>query len=128
MITQEDRFLVIRRSHLVRAPRAVCFPGGGVEPGETEADALVRELQEEIAARARAVCRLWESRSPSGLQLGWWRAEIDASSQLVANPAEVEAIHWWTAEQLLQQPDLLPSNRAFLAALARREFSWDDAS
>lgn len=99
-----------------------------MEPGETEADALVRELQEEIAARARAVCRLWESRSPSGLQLGWWRAEIEANSQLVANPAEVEAIHWWTAEQLLQQPDLLPSNRAFLAALARREFSWDDAS
>lgn len=87
--------------------------------------ALLRELQEELAARARAIGRLWQSRSPSGLQLSWWRAELEANCALQANPAEVEAIHWWTAEELLAQPDLLPSNRDFLAALARREFSCD---
>jgi 8-oxo-dGTP diphosphatase len=126
VITHQERFLVIRRSHLVRAPRAVCFPGGGIEPGETESVALLRELQEELAAKARAICRLWESRSASGLHLAWWRAELEANCVLEANPAEVEAIHWWTAEELLRHPDLLPSNRAFLGALARREFSWDD--
>jgi 8-oxo-dGTP diphosphatase len=125
VITRETEFLVIRRSQTVRAPGAFCFPGGGVEPGESEAVALRRELREELAAEGRILRRLWRNITPSGVQLAWWRVELEAGSPLQANPAEVESIHWWTAGDLRDHPHVLPTNREFLAALERREFSLD---
>jgi 8-oxo-dGTP pyrophosphatase MutT (NUDIX family) len=125
VITRGDEFLVIRRSQFVRAPGAFCFPGGGRELGESEPEALRRELLEELAVEARIVRRLWASRTASGLRLAWWRAELTEGCLVVPNPAEVESIHWFTASVLQEQPHLLPTNREFLAALERREFSLD---
>ena len=50
VVVRDDRFLVIRRSANVVAPGAFCFPGGGIEAGETEERALVREFREELGA------------------------------------------------------------------------------
>jgi 8-oxo-dGTP pyrophosphatase MutT (NUDIX family) len=36
-------FLAIRRGELVAAPGRLCFPGGHIEPGEAEHEAVVRE-------------------------------------------------------------------------------------
>ena len=126
VIVQNDRFLVIRRALTVRAPHMFCFPGGGVEPGETESEALHREMQEELAARVRIERQLWQSVTPNGVQLSWWRTHLDAESPLQANPAEVESVHWLTAEQMWNLPELLPSNRGFLSALQRSEFELDE--
>ena len=57
----QNRFLVIRRSSTVMAPGAFCFPGGGIESGETEEIALVRELQEELAVQSKPVRRIWRN-------------------------------------------------------------------
>jgi hypothetical protein len=43
------------------------------------------------------------------------------------NPVEVESVHWLSSVELLALPELLESNRAFLAALERGEFSLDGA-
>jgi 8-oxo-dGTP pyrophosphatase MutT (NUDIX family) len=125
VITREDEFLVIRRSQYVRAPGAFCFPGGGIELGETEQAALQRELHEELAAKARITRRLWNNSTSSGVQLTWWRARLERDSPLQPNPAEVESIHWFSARQLLRLPNLLATNREFLAALERNEFQLD---
>ena len=125
VITRQDEFLVIRRSQLVRAPGAFCFPGGGIESGETEQVALRRELREELSAEARIIRRLWNNTTPSGVRLAWWRAELEVDSPLQANPAEVESIHWFSAAHLLVHPEVLPTNREFLAALERDEFRLD---
>jgi 8-oxo-dGTP pyrophosphatase MutT (NUDIX family) len=124
VILRGEQFLVIRRSQQVRAPGAICFPGGGIELGETEPQALIRELIEELSARVRPLRRLWTNRSASGVELSWWQAELEASSPLQPNPNEVAAIHWLTAAQLVNLPDLLPTNREFLAALERGELLW----
>jgi hypothetical protein len=43
----------------------------------------------------------------------------------VANPAEVADIHWYTPREMAALGDLLPSNHAFLRALAEAEFTLD---
>ena len=43
-----DALLMEVRSQLVRQPGEVCFPGGRAEPGETAAEAAVRETCEEL--------------------------------------------------------------------------------
>jgi 8-oxo-dGTP pyrophosphatase MutT (NUDIX family) len=39
----DGRWLLIRRSALVRRPLRVCFPGGWIETGESQAEAVARE-------------------------------------------------------------------------------------
>lgn len=69
VVTRADRFLVIRRSAHVVAPGAFCFPGGGIEPGENEEQALVREFLEELNAAIEPVRLLWRSVTPWETQL-----------------------------------------------------------
>lgn len=121
IILRQEKMLVIRRSEWVRAPRTICFPGGGIQDGETEEAALVRECREEIGVHARPVRRIWECVTPWGVHLGWWRADIDADAQLVANPAEVEAILWVTPQEMAAMPDVLESNYRFLALIEKGE-------
>jgi len=118
VIPHEGRLLVIRRSQWVVAPRRFCFPGGGIEAGETEEAALVRELQEELGVVVRPVRRLWESITPWRVHLAWWLADLDPQAPLVPDPAEGESIHWYTPTELGALPELLESNHSFLHALA----------
>jgi hypothetical protein len=41
----------------------------------------------------------------------------------VANPAEVESIHWMTPQEMAALPDLLDSNREFLRLIERNEIA-----
>jgi 8-oxo-dGTP diphosphatase len=49
LIEQEGRVLVAQRRADQSQPLAWEFPGGKVEPGESPSQALVREIQEELA-------------------------------------------------------------------------------
>lgn len=111
---REGRFLAIRRGRSVAAPGKVCFPGGHVEPGEEEAEAVVRECREELNAAVSAVACVWRSTTAWGTELGWWIVELAADADLVPHPVEVEAILWLSLEELLADPDLLDGNREFL--------------
>lgn len=122
IITRGDSCLMIRRAEGIAAPGAYCFPGGGIEQGETETAALRRELREELGVDIEPLRRVWESVTPWGVHLAWWTAQLDESAQLVPNPLEVAEAFWrpWTTMRDL--PGLLESNLAFLDALERRDF------
>lgn len=116
VVAKGQRFLVIRRSQHVRAPGMYCFPGGGIESGETEEAAVVREMLEELAVAARPIRRLTESVTPWHVHLAWWLVEIDRAAVLVPQPHEVESFHWLTEAEIRALPNLLASNVEFLDA------------
>jgi len=114
---REERFLAIRRGETVAAAGTICFPGGHIEAGEGEAEALVRECREELAARVKAVACVWRSVSPWGTPLAWWTATLVDAERLVPHPIEVSEILWLSLEEMLAHPDLLQGNRPFLEAV-----------
>jgi 8-oxo-dGTP diphosphatase len=116
VILRGEHFLVIRRSQHVRAPGMHCFPGGAIEPGETEEEALRRELSEELELSAQPLRRLWESVTPWNVHLAWWLAEIDPQALPRPNPLEVESFAWLTTGEIRALPNLLASNLEFLDA------------
>jgi len=115
--SQQGRFLTIRRGLTVAAGGTICFPGGHVEPGEAEAEAVVRECQEELAAQVEAVACVWRSVTTWGTELAWWKATLVDISRLVPHPVEVSEILWLSAEEMLEHPELLSGNRPFLEAV-----------
>jgi (d)CTP diphosphatase len=118
VIRRSDKYLVIRRSLTESAPGKICFPGGGIEAGESEEQALLREIEEEVGiANAEAVRRVWECRTPSGIRLGWWEARIPDDATAIPNPEEASECFWWTEEEMRACGDLLPTNLAFLDAI-----------
>lgn len=99
------------------------LPGGSVEEGESEADALVRELHEELAYPVVVEGRLGpdvpvSGRDGSGLLLRFYRcspvggAEPTALEHLAlrwVGPDELDGIAWLPADEVL-----LPALRAAL--------------
>ncbi|MEM9585830.1 MAG: NUDIX domain-containing protein [Planctomycetota bacterium] len=121
VIFRSDRLLIIRRSLTVTAPGKLCLPGGGIEAGETEDEALVREMQEELAIDVDPVRRCYRSVTPWGTNLAWWLAELADNIQPVANPAEVAEVHWMNREEICSARDMLPSLPTFIEAWDRGE-------
>jgi 8-oxo-dGTP diphosphatase len=119
VVHRQGRYLVIQRAPGVIVPGAWCFVGGAIEPGETQPEAVVREFAEEVGGRVRPVRLLWEYTRPDGrLHLYWWLAELEGM-QLEANPAEVSDMRWLTPDGIEALPEVLDSNRAFLAEVGR---------
>lgn len=116
VIVREERFLIIRRSLTVTAPGKLCLPGGGIEEGESEEQALVREMQEELAIDVQPVRLCWRSVTPWGTNLAWWLAHLEPHVDPVPNPDEVAEVHWMDADQVCTAADILGSLPAFVTA------------
>jgi 8-oxo-dGTP diphosphatase len=125
VVLRQQRFLIIRRSELVLAPGMLCFPGGGIEAGESETAALEREIREELGATVIPRRRLWSHVTAWEVDLAYWLSELDDHAPLALNPAEVASVHWMTRSEVMAQESLLASNRAFFEALGAREFNLD---
>jgi len=122
VVWRDERLLVIRRSPHVVAPGKLCFPGGGVEAGESEEQALVREMHEELACSIRPIQRLWISVTAWRVKLAWWQVALAEPATWMPNPREVSEVHWLAVDELARREDLLSSNLDFLAAWRRGEF------
>ncbi len=115
VIFRDERLLIIRRSMTVNAPGKLCLPGGGIEQGESEEEALIREMQEEIAVDVEPVRLCHRSVTPWGTRLAWWISEIQDGVEPVANPEEVAEIHWMTPCDIAKARNVLPSLPEFIA-------------
>ena len=86
VIERNGRFLLGKRSLSKRsAPgfwHAIC---GRVEPGESEPEAVEREVLEETGLLVRAVERVWQADTRDGIaHINWWRVRT-----LDERPAEL---------------------------------------
>ena len=58
---EQGRILVMRRAPFMSCPGSWEFPGGKLEAGETLAQALARELREELAITVQPGAALWDT-------------------------------------------------------------------
>lgn len=119
LIHRQERFLVIQRSANVVAPLKWCFPGGGIQDGETEEEALQREFQEELGLLIFPTERFCTSVTPWNVHLSWWFVEATDESLETIQPdaREVQSVRWMTLEELQNHPDTLESNLPILKRL-----------
>ena len=99
LIWRGNRFMICQRpAHKARGLLWE-FVGGKVEPGETKAEALVRECREELGLCLR-VLRRWavvEHAYPSfSVRLTFFICEIEAGE---VQPAEHAAVRWIAPEE-----------------------------
>jgi 8-oxo-dGTP diphosphatase len=74
------------------------FPGGKVEPGETDAEALVRECREELRCEVAVGSRLGEVPVADGRAV--LRVYLAAVVRGVPHPLEHAALRWLAAAEL----------------------------
>ncbi|QDV92305.1 CTP pyrophosphohydrolase [Phycisphaerae bacterium RAS2] len=114
ILQRDGRVLLIQRSRHVRVPLAWCFPGGTIEPGESQPDALVRELHEEVNLIVRPGRHLMTQTKHDGrLVLHCWSAEI-LDGDLRPNPQEVADLAWLTPAEVRSKAGVLPGTTDIL--------------
>ena len=118
VIRQQELFLVIKRAAHIRAPNQFCFPGGGIEEGESVEEALIRELQEELNVAIQPGREVWKSRSAWGVDIHWVLADLKTDAVIEPNPEEVANFHWMDQKTIMGKEMLLPSNREFFVELS----------
>lgn len=116
LIRREGRVLVSQRLAGKHLAGLWEFPGGKPEPGESDVDALRRELDEELGLRACAVgerVALVEHVYPEfDLELGLWTVDTDETPEV----REVAALDWVDLETLARLP-MPPADVPLIAAI-----------
>ena len=105
-LVREGRVLLVHRSPSKRAfPDVWDLPGGVIEAGESELDALVRELQEELGVQiatgsASHLCRLTVGPAAESALLSAWLVRDWQGTPANVAPEEHDDIGWFDLEEL----------------------------
>lgn len=113
VLLRGGRLLAIRRGPDVARPGYWQPLSGKVEPGETQEQAVVREVREEVGLTVVPEARIWESETDDGrFRLHWWTARADAG-EVVPDPDEVAETRWVTPEEFLALDPVFDGDREF---------------
>lgn len=116
VIERNGCLLAIRRAAGILAGGCWCLPGGAVEPGETRAEAVAREVLEEVGLHVRPVREVWQWLRPDGqLRLYWWLAQLpDDAPEPTPAAGEVAEVRWVRREEFCRLEPILESNLQFM--------------
>ncbi|MGI5453199.1 NUDIX domain-containing protein [Streptomyces sp. CA-249302] len=113
VLRRDDRVLAIRRGPTVSRPGYWQPLSGKLEPGETQQQALVREVHEEVGLTVTPGAKVWESETDDGhFRLHWWTADAD-HGEIVPDPVEVAETRWVTPEEFLTLAPIFDGDREF---------------
>jgi len=124
LIEAEGKVLVCQRRRGDTFELMWEFPGGKLQTGETAAEALARELREELGVEARVGEEVFRTRHRY--------AEMREEFELIFFAAAVERAAVrnivfermeWRAVETLEELNFLPADREFVGKLARREIA-----
>jgi 8-oxo-dGTP pyrophosphatase MutT (NUDIX family) len=124
VLEHDGRFLLGKRSPHRPAGGYWCPVCGGVEAGEPQADAVVREVREETGLAVRAIAKVAQCDTHDGTAvIHWWRVQLlDDTPARLAND-EHTALDWFTVDEMKRlEPVFLEDVAIFerLAATPRR--------
>lgn len=123
LIVRDSKLLVCQRRHDDSHGLEWEFPGGKVESGESPAEALAREIREELGVEATIGKELYRTQhrylnSPLELHLIFFRAKVDDRATL--QNLVFERFEW--AEiSALPQYDFLAADKELIELLASRK-------
>jgi 8-oxo-dGTP diphosphatase len=119
VVWREGRILMTRRPPGGPLGLRWEFPGGKLEPGESVAEALVRELREELGVEAEAhetlAVETYRYEHGLAVELHFLRCTL-VSTSLSTGP-EVHELRWVRPADV-DPAEVLDADRGFLAALA----------
>ncbi|MFE5818586.1 NUDIX domain-containing protein [Streptomyces sp. NPDC056479] len=113
VLLRADRLLAIRRGPGVARPGYWQPVSGRIEPGETQREAVVREVREEVGLTVAPLAKVWESETDDGrFRLHWWTARAD-TGDVVPDPDEVGEARWVTPAEFLALDPVFEGDREF---------------
>jgi 8-oxo-dGTP pyrophosphatase MutT (NUDIX family) len=116
-LRRDRRVLVIKRGPDVILPGYWCPPSGRIELGESQEQAVVREVAEELGLVAKPVAKVWECPTDDGdFTLHWWIAEADTYDVRPA-PGEVADVRWVTPDEFLALHPTFVGDREFFVTV-----------
>ncbi|GAB2854772.1 (deoxy)nucleoside triphosphate pyrophosphohydrolase [Streptomyces deserti] len=120
VLLRGDRVLAVRRGPAVARPGYWQPLSGKLEPGETQEQALVREVHEEVGLTVSPLAKVWESETDDGrFRLHWWTARAD-TGDVVPDPREVGETRWVTPQEFLALDPVFDGDREFFERILPR--------
>ncbi|WP_019066324.1 NUDIX domain-containing protein [Streptomyces hokutonensis] len=114
VLRRADRVLVIRRGPDSARSGYWAPLSGKLEPGETQEQALVREVHEEVGLTVSPLAKVWQSDTDDGVfRLHWWTATETGNGTIVPDPGEVSEVRWVTPAEFLTMTPLFDADREF---------------
>lgn len=115
----DQKYLITRRGPGQGGAGEWEFPGGKVEPGETQTQALVREIQEELSIHLleEKLCLLGdhiEHYPQKSVHIFLWKMSIDLDPQIILT--EHDQYRWLSKEQI-HVFSLSAGDQAFISLL-----------
>ena len=113
VLRRGNRVLVVQRGADTILPGYWAPLSGRVEPGESQEEAVVREVREEVGLAATPLAKVWECPTEDGdFLLHWWTADV-GPGELDLDPREVSDARWVEPERFADLEPTFAADRDF---------------